>query len=443
MSGSLSPKIHQAYRYAIDPTPEQVAQLRSHVGGARFAYNALLGLVKANWDENQARKEAGEEVAKADYLGTSQLDLQKLWYAKRDELAPWWDANASSTYNYAHVHLARAFTNWKKRTAKFPTPRSRRTNHSSTLAGSAVRLVDSHHVRISRVGEVKTYESTRKLFRHLERGTGRILAATISERRGKWWVSFTVEVERQLPTTRPPERIIGVDVGLTTLYTGATPTGGHLLSVANPRNLVRAQDRLARAQRVASRRQGPRKGVAPSKRWQKAQQRVQRVHARVGDQRRNLIHETTTMLAKSYDLIVIEDLNVKGMLKNHTLAKHISDAAWGEFVRQLDYKTAWYGSALVRADRFYPSSKTCSRCGAVKAKLGLDEREYHCEMCDLTVDRDLNAATNLARLASSPVAAGTSSVAGRGGEVRPGRWSIDEPAHPDEASTEALTLVGA
>ena len=106
MSGSPSPKVHQAYRYAIDPTPEQVAQLRSHVGGARFAYNALLALVQASWDENRARKEAGEEVATADYLGTSQLNLQRLWYAKRDELAPWFDANASSTYNYAHVHLA-------------------------------------------------------------------------------------------------------------------------------------------------------------------------------------------------------------------------------------------------------------------------------------------------------------------------------------------------
>ncbi|HET9089860.1 MAG TPA: IS607 family element RNA-guided endonuclease TnpB [Acidimicrobiales bacterium] len=442
MSGSLSAKIHQAYRYAIDPTPEQVAQLRSHVGGARFAYNALLSLVKENWDENRARKEAGEEVATADYLGTSQLDLQRLWYAKRDELAPWWGANASSTYNYAHVHLARAFTNWKKGTTRFPTPRSRRTNHSSTLAGTAVRLVDSHHVRVSRVGEVKTYESTRKLYRHLERGTGRILAATISERGGRWWVSFSIEVERQLPPTRSPERVIGIDVGITTLYTGVTPTGEPVLAVANPRHLVVAQERLARAQRVASRRQRPKKGVAPSKRWKRANSRVQKIHGQVANQRRNLIHETTTMLAKNYDLIVVEDLNVTGMLKNHALARHIVDASWGEFVRQLDYKTKWYGSTLVKADTFFPSSKRCSRCGSVKAKLGLDEREYHCEACGLVMDRDLNAATNLAGWPSKPTPAGTRSVAGRGGEVRPGRQNTDEPAHPAEASTEAPTLVG-
>ena len=441
MSGTPSPRIHQAYRYAIDPTPEQIAQLRSHVGGARFAYNALLGLVKENWDQNRARKEAGEEVTKSDYLGTSQIDLQKLWYARRDELAPWWSANASSTFNYAHVHLARSFTNWKRGTARFPTPRSRRTHHSSTLAGSAVRLVDSHHVRVSRVGDVKTYESTRKLYRHLERGTGRILSATLSERGGKWWVSFSIEVERQLPPTRPPERVIGVDVGIATLYTGATPTGEPVLAVVNPRHLVVAQERLARAQRVTSRRQGPRKHVAPSKRWQRANARVQLIHAHVANQRRNLIHETTTTLAKRYDLIVIEDLNVRGMLKNHALAKHIGDAAWGEFVRQLDYKTKWYGSALVKADTFFPSSKRCSRCGSVKAKLGLNEREYHCEACGLVMDRDLNAATNLAGWPSESTPAGTGSVAGRGGEVRPSRQNIDGPAHPAEASPEAPTPV--
>ena len=148
------------------------------------------------------------------------------------------------------------------------------------------------------------------------------------------------------------------------------------------------------------------------------------------------------MLAKNYDLIVVEDLNVKGLLKNHTLAKHIADASWGAFVRQLDYKTKWYGSALVKADRFYPSSKTCSRCGAVKAKLGLNEREYHCAACGLVMYRDLNAATNLAGWPSKPTPAGTRSVAGRGGEVRPGRQNIDESAHPDEASTEAPTPVG-
>jgi putative transposase len=149
----------------------------------------------------------------------------------------------------------------------------------------------------------------------------------VTERSGRWTVSFTVEVTRQVPVTREPERVIGVDVGITTLYTGATPDGTRVLNVENPRHFVTAEKKLAHAQRIASRRQGPEKGVAASNRWEKANGRVQNIHTGIANARKNLIHETTTMLAKNYDVIVVEDLNVAGMVKNHSLAKHISDAA--------------------------------------------------------------------------------------------------------------------
>jgi putative transposase len=265
------------------------------------------------------------------------------------------------------------------------------------------------------------------------------MAATVSERSGTWAVSFTVEVTRQVPVTREPERIIGVDVGITTLYTGATPEGEHVLDVANPRHFVTAEKKLAHAQRIASRRQGPRKGVAASKRWKKANGRVQNIHAGVRHARKNLIHETTTMLAKNYDVIVLEDLNVAGMVKNPSLAKHIEDAAWGEFARQLEYKTNWYGSTLVKVDRFCPFSKTCSQCRTVKATLSLDQRMYHCGACGLVLGRDHNAAINLARQGLP----GTSSGTGRGGEVSPAQQNPAATAHPDEASTETPPEVGA
>jgi putative transposase len=436
---ATSTTISQAYVYAFDPTPEQVNLLRSHIGGTRFAYNALLGLVKANWDENRQRKEAGEEVSSKDYLGTGHLDLQRLWYERRDVVAPWWAENGSSTYNYACLNLSKAFTNWRRGRAKFPSFKRRGSSGSVSIMSGAVRLVDSHHVRVSRIGDLKTYESTRKLLRHIERGTGKVMAATITERRGKWFIAFSVEVQRVVPATRPYEKVVGIDAGLSTLYTGATPDGEQVLRVANPHHTTFAEKRLAHVQRVASRRQGPKRGVAPSNRWKKANARVQKVHAGVANSRRNLIHETTSMLAKTYDLIVVEDLNVKGMVRNHSLAKHIFDASWGEFTRQLEYKTKWYGSTLIKANRFYPSSKTCSRCGTVKAKLSLDERTYHCEACGLSIDRDLNAAINLARLGL----AGAHSVTGRGGEVRPDCQNLGMTAHPDEASTDTPLEVGA
>ena len=429
----------RGFTFALDPTPERANLLRSHIGGSRFAYNTLLDLVKANWDENRQRRDAGEEVVRDEYFGTGHFDLLYLWAKHRDERAPWWAENGSSTYNDAAQRLSRAFANWQQGRAKFPTFKSRGQGGSVRFMNTAVRLTDSHHVRISRIGEIKTYESTRKLYRHLERGTGRIMAATVSERGGKWTVSFTVEMQSVTPPTRTPERVIGVDVGLFALYTGATPTGEHVLDVANPRHYVRSEEKLASAQRIASRRQGPRKGLAPSNRWKRANCRVQKIHSVIANSRRNLIHETTTKLAKNYDIIVVEDLDVKGMVKNHVLAKHISDAAWGEFVRQLEYKTKWYGSALVKTDRFYASSKTCSQCGTVKAKLSLDERVFHCEACCLRIDRDVNAAINLARTGL----AGTYSVTGRGGKVRPDQQNFAATAHPDEASTETPTLVGA
>jgi len=303
----------------------------------------------------------------------------------------------------------------------------------------ALKLIGTHHVHVARIGEIKTYESTRKMNRHVQRGTGRILSTTVAEVGGKFFISFALEVTRAAPVTRDRERVIGIEVGITTLYTGAAPDGEQELNVANPRHFFSSEKKLARAQRIASRRHGPGPGKTPSKRWKKANSRVQKVHARVANSRKNLIHETTSMLAKNYDVIVIEDLNIKGMLKNRSLAKRISDASWGEFSRQLEYKSKWYGSTLVRAPRFYPSSKTCSQCGAVKANLLLDERTYHCETCSLTIDRDLNAAINLARLGLP----GTSSSTGRGGEVSPRQKNIAAPAHPYEASTETPPEVGA
>ena len=360
-------------------------------------------------------------------MSTSHFGLLYLWVGVRDTAAPWWGENSAQAYNDAAQRLAKAMTNHRAGRAGFPRFKRKAQTGSVKFSGTSFRLEGRHHVRLSRIGLVKTYESMRKLARRVENGTARIVTATVKRESGGWFVSFTVVVQRPDPTpVRTPEdggKVIGLDLGLSTLAVGASREGELLVHAGNPRPYVNSQARLAKAQKVVSRRQGPARGKAPSNRWRRAHQRVQAIHARAVNQRRAVQHHLTRHLAKTYDVIVVEDLNVTGMARNRTLAKHVHDAGWAELVRQLEYKAAWYGATIVKADRFYPSSKTCSARGAVKAKLSLAERTFGCDTCGTRADRDVNAAINLARLGDpswETRPAGTHSVAGRGG---PGKTS--------------------
>ncbi|GAB3718274.1 RNA-guided endonuclease TnpB family protein [Nocardiopsis nanhaiensis] len=209
-----------------------------------------------------------------------------------------------------------------------------------------------------------------------------------------------------------------MDLGLTSLAVVADSDGG-ARQVANPRHLEGALTDLRRASRVVSRRQGPdrRTGRPPSKRWVKANRNRNRVHHRVANLRTDALHHLTTSVAREYGTVVIEDLNVTGMVKNRRLARRIHDAGFGQIRRQLDYKTAWNGGRLVVADRWFASSKTCSGCGATKAKLPLHIRVFDCDECPLVLDRDVNAARNLAALAAQVGSTGTGVAGDRGAEA--------------------------
>jgi putative transposase len=280
----------------------------------------------------------------------------------------------------------------------------------------AIRIeADRMHVVLPRLGRLKLHESARKLARRIEAGTARIMSATVRRDGGRWHVSYTVEVERADRQPARPASTVGVDVGIKHLAVLST---GEL--VDNPRHLAAAQTRLRALGRALSRKSGPdrRTGQRPSKRWERAAARLGRAHARVGNLRRDGLHKLTTRLASTHGTIVVEDLNVSGMLKNRRLARHIADAGFAEIRRQLAYKTGWNGGRLLTADRWYPSSKTCSGCGTVKTKLALSERQFHCEACGLVIDRDLNASRNLAALAAEFDTAGSGPVAGRGADQK-------------------------
>jgi IS605 OrfB family transposase len=255
--------------------------------------------------------------------------------------------------------------------------RKGRGTESCRFTTGAIRVeADRHHVTLPRIGSVRTHESTRKLARRLERGTARIMAATIIRTtQGRWFVSFACEVTRATAPPRRPWATIGVDVGIRHL---AVLSDGRV--IPNPAPLLRARRRLSRLNRQLARRRGPRAADGssrhPSKGWRVTRRQLVRQHARVANVRHNNLHLLTSELVETYGTIVIERLNVAGLMKNLRLARRLADASLGELRRQLAYKSAWAGSALVEAERFFPSSKTCSGCGYVKAKLPLSEREY-------------------------------------------------------------------
>jgi IS605 OrfB family transposase len=419
--------VTQAYRYALDPTPTQVRALASHCGAARFAFNWGLDLVKERLD--QRTSDPGVPVPWT--LAT----LRKEWNQAKGQVAPWWHENSKEAYNSGLYALARALANFSDsragrragRPMGFPRFKPKhRTRPSCRFTTGAIRIdPDRHHVVLPRLGRIRAHESTRKLARRLERGSARILSATVSHVGGRWLVSFTCEVQRAQRTPRRPGEVVGVDVGVRHLAVLSTGQ-----QVPNAAPLAAALGTLRRRNRQLARRHGP---VAPdgtrrrpSAGWQESKARLARAHARVANLRRDGLHKLTSQLANEYVTVVVEDLHVAGMMRNRRLARHIADAGWGELRRQLGYKTSWAGGRLVQADRWYPSSKTCSGCRAVKAKLPLAERVFHCGACGLVLDRDLNAARNLARLATlvedveDVAGSGPETQTARGGDTRPG-----------------------
>jgi len=398
-------RVIRAYQFALDPSAAQERALRSHAGAARFGWNWALAKCQQRY--------AGEGK------WYSAAELHRLWNAqkKADPALAWWAQNSKCAYQEAFRDLNRALRDFtasrtgrrKGRRVGFPRFKKRGRCKDSFRFSGVMRCAGST-VTLPRLGAIRTHESTRKLARRLDNGTARILSATVSRTAQRWFVSFTVEVDRAVPVRHArPGSMIGVDLGVKTLLTGVDD-GGKVITVAGPKALRSSLRRLRRASRVHSRK------ARGSANRRKHAARLARIHARVCSVRADALHNATTDLATQYETVVAEDLNVAGMARNHQLARAICDQGFGQARRMLGYKTAWRGGQLIIAGRWFPSSKTCSGCGAVKAKLALSERTYICTSCGLVLDRDVNAAANLLKLAAS----GAESQNASGGMVRPG-----------------------
>jgi len=342
---------------------EERILLTKHAGAARFAYNWALDKRKKLFDSNEGKARF-----------TSHFEQRKEFHAIKRTEYPWIMETSKWVSDNAIDNVDVAFKNMKKMGSKKPRFKKKFKHDSFTI--HEVVKVNSDVIRVPKFGTLKLKENIKP--------NGKVFSATFSRDAGdRWFVSFNVEREVALPYL-VNSSVIGVDMGLKTF--AITSEGEQIVS---PRPLKKRMRMLKRRQRIISRR-----AIGGTNR-KKAIVRVAKTHFKIKCIRKDFLNKTTTALAKTKSCIVLEDLNVKGMMKNHNLAGSISDSGWGEFKRQLVYKSEWYGSKVVFAPRFFASSKTCSDCGLVKKQLSLSKRVFRCERCGLLQDRDLNAAINL------------------------------------------------
>ena len=372
--------VQRAYQTELDLSDRQVTACKQHAGAARWAYNWGLRLKQERY---RATKESPTAIALHRELNAlKKTDVP--WMYSVSKCAPQealWNLDAAFTHFFRRCALKKQ-GKWKGKLG-YPQFKTKKKGLGSFRLTGRIGVSEKAIV-LPRLGRLRLKER-----RYLPIGDDvQILSATVSEQAGHWYVSVQVDEEQVVPNNTGP--VVGIDLGIKSL---ATLSNGEV--IANPRHLKRQLKKLKRLQRVVSRRQ---KG---SKNRKKAVRKLAKLHRQIKHQRSSMLHQVTTRLAKTKSVLVIEDLQVAGMLKNHHLAQAIGDVGFYEFKRQLLYKASWYGARVILADRWEPSSKTCSGCGWLDADLTLSDRTFTCEQCSLVLDRDLNAAINLSKLAGS------------------------------------------
>jgi putative transposase len=380
-AGVAGLRVKRAYRYRCYPTPEHAQELVRTFGCVRLVYNRALETRTAAWYGERRR---------VSYVQSSAMLTE--W--KRGPELAFLNEVSSVPLQQSLRHLQGAFVAfWDKRT-RFPRFKRKRGRQSAEYTRSAFRW---------RNGQLTLAKMTEPLgivwSRPLPDGAEPSTVTVSRDPAGRWFVSILVETAVEpLP---PTDSAVGVDAGITSLITISTGK-----KIPNPRHERRDRARLAREQRRLARK---RKG---SNNRARQRRKVARIHARIADRRRDTLHQLSTRLVRENQAVVIEDLAVRNMLGNHHLARAISDAAWSQLRAMLLYKCRWYGRELIVIDRWYPSSKVCSACGALQDTMPLGVREWACR-CGATHDRDVNAARSI-------LAAGLA-VAACGDGVRPAR----------------------
>ena len=362
--------IQLAHRIELRPNNKQKTYFMKACGVARKAWNWGL----ANW---MSYYQFNCALPKEDRDKINGMMLKKEFNAIKKEQFPYMYEVTKYASQQPLLQLQAAYNNFFKGIAKYPKFKSRSAGDFSFYIGGDQIKFDEKKIWIPRLGLVRMNEKLRF--------GGKINSVTISKKAERWYASIQVETSNAQPQV--PKQAVGVDLGIKNLV---SLSNGLTITPLNPlknhlKTLKGLQKRLSR-------------GTKGSKRYLKLKRKIAKLHKRIADLRSNLLHKVTSSIVRNFSEIVIEDLNVAGMLKNHKLSRALSDVGMGEFRRQLEYKSQMYGNVLFVADRFYPSSKRCSECNHVKEELKLSERTYHCLECQSSIDRDLNAALNLEKL---------------------------------------------
>lgn len=419
---------HTTFRYCLDPTVDQLDALARHAGAARFAFNQCLRMVKTALEHRELDRSVEVPWTAFDLINTFNAwkrteDAGRVFAVDAEGIAQtvvtglaWRTRVCQQVFEEAAADLGAGLKAWSDsragnrggRRIGFPHFRTKngavrsfrlRNKHAKDKP-SAIRVGEHDQprsVRLPGIGVIRVHDDTRRLRRMLAKGRARILFATISRRGRRWWVSLNVEAADLHPSqthTATAEdrenRWVGVDRGLSAFVVAATADGTEVVRVTEaPKALASGMKRQSRLAKSLSRKK---KGSANHR---QAAERLARHHYYVTNVRRHFLHQVSNELIKTHDRLVIENLNVVGMLANRRLARAISDASWTEFARLLTYKQAWHGGRLIVADRWYPSTRRCLRCGTVNAKIPLTDRLFRC-VCGYSADRDANAAANLA-----------------------------------------------
>jgi putative transposase len=348
---------------------QQRTALVKHCGVARHAWNWGLNLTKQILDHNKANPSSKIKFPTA-------IDLHKWLIALVKSENEWYYECSKSTPQQALMALREAWKRCFNKTAGIPKFKKKGRHDSFTLEGT-VKILGNNKIQVPVIGVLKTYERLPQ---------NKPKSVTISRQADRWFISFRFEVESQEFTS---DSVVGVDLGVKILATLST---GEIVLGAKPYKKYEAK--LSRVQWLN------RQKIIGSANWKKAQMQIARLHRKIANIRKDTLHKLTTLLAKNHGTVVIEDLNVSGMMANNKLAKAIADMSFFEFRRQLTYKCHLYGSKLVVVDRWFPSSKTCSNCGTKKETLTLNQRVFECGHCGFVIDRDLNAAINLSKAVS-------------------------------------------